>query len=157
MGRQSNTLPHPNIDDAAIGGTPDCPFPAKGDARKKWDELVPLLSAAGSITKLDGDALKRYCLVWARLEKSERALAREGAVKKGKGKPGKSGGRGDYMNVHLFVANKCIDQLESIGKLLGIDRLSRSRMGVEPPKSGRGGVLMRDRNDGPPPPNEATA
>ena len=42
-------------------GRPTRPRGLVGDARKTWDRLVPLMDAAGMLTKTDGETLERYC------------------------------------------------------------------------------------------------
>jgi P27 family predicted phage terminase small subunit len=147
-------LEHPNVnagpDRTAIDGEPPCPASIKGPALKIWKEMIALLSGAGTLTKLDGPILKRYCVIAARLDKAERAITREGAIRRGKGRRGIA-----YQNPQLFVANKCIDQLESLGKLLGIDRASRKKMGIET-KRAKSGLSVRDRSKSALPPQKGT-
>ena len=149
IGRPS-TLPHPNSDaeiPSVVAGVPECPSSLKGPARARWEHLAPLLAEAGVITKLDRDALQRYCVIYARLEKANGKLRRESEIK-----TGKRGGQ-PFMNPWLFVANKCIEQLDTLDKRLGLDRLARNRMGVSEAGAGRR-IRARDRSKGKPPPVE---
>lgn len=128
-----------------IDGIPACPVSLKGDAKAAWEELAPLLASAGTITLLDRHALQRYCVVYARLERANKKIGAS-EVKKG----GQRGG--EFQTPWLFVANKCIEQLERLDDRLGLGRLARKRMGAEPAQGGKQTIPVRDRMKGPPPP-----
>lgn len=149
IGRPSSIPFTGDIAPSAIAGAPDCPASLKGVAKETWGAMTTLLANAGTLTKLDGHALERYCTVYARWKKAEASVARAGAVKKGR--------RGEYQNCQLFVANKCIEQMETLEKRLGIDLLTRKKLGLDMKPAGRKGVAVRDRNVGPPPPKGASA
>ncbi len=42
-------------------GTPDAPEWLDEEARAAWDRIVPLLEGMGVLTRIDGNALARYC------------------------------------------------------------------------------------------------
>ena len=52
-------------------GRPTCPRWLKGEARKKWQQLMPLLEELGILAKLDGGALSRYAVLWQRWREME--------------------------------------------------------------------------------------
>lgn len=153
MKGRPSLLPHPNIDGAgvpsAIDGVPPCPPDVKGPARKVWDELVPMLHAMGLVTLLDGFRVKRYCILRAAWERANKKVGVH-EVRKG----GQRGG--EYQTPWLFVRNKIEDQLGELEKSLGIDAKARRQMGVKPMKAGPKGPPIRDRSEGPPPPEEIT-
>ncbi len=70
-----------------IDNTPD-PSPGKptrpawlsGDAAKAWKRLVPVLDKAGMLSKVDGNALGRYCQLWARWRDAEDFIAKHGTT-----------------------------------------------------------------------------
>src|ERR1051325_2887208 len=58
-------------------------------ARRMWKQLVPLLHQMGVMTRIDRNALIRYCTYWSRWTKAEQFLAKHGDVyplKDGNGK-----------------------------------------------------------------------
>ena len=46
-------------------------------AKRKWAELVPLLERMGVLTEIDAGALARYCVIFARYQQTEVALAKD--------------------------------------------------------------------------------
>src|SRR3990172_4432508 len=45
-------------------GAPDCPLKLTGVAKQTWDQLVPLLTAVGCLTKQDGAQLALACQMY---------------------------------------------------------------------------------------------
>lgn len=150
-------LEHPNInagsEPSPVDGAPSCPSSLIGEAKEKWDELLPLLLLAGTVDKLLADHLESYCVVYARLKEADRKVDEQGAVLYKKNKKGSAGP--GCCNPQLWVANKCMEQLQDFGKLLGIDKASRARMGATPERSGRPVVAVRDRKQSSLPPPES--
>ena len=54
---------------------PACPEWLDLAARRSWKEIVPLLDAAGLLSKIDRNVLARYCQTWARWVAAEVELA----------------------------------------------------------------------------------
>ena len=92
-------------------------------ARKEWNRVAKLLTAAGVVTAVDRGVLAVYCAVWSRLVRAERKVAEEGEVLK-------SPAGGMYQNPHLAVANKAVEQIAKLSPMLGLDPSSRSRIVV---------------------------
>ncbi len=59
-------------------GTPEAPGWLKGQPRILWDEIVPILHAAGIVTPADKTALVVLCLAWGRFLAAEASIARDG-------------------------------------------------------------------------------
>lgn len=43
-----------------------------------WDKLIPILEAMGLLTLADGNALSRYCRLWARWVRAEEFIVKYG-------------------------------------------------------------------------------
>ncbi|HEX5690519.1 MAG TPA: phage terminase small subunit P27 family, partial [Roseiflexaceae bacterium] len=59
-------------------GEPDCPDWLDEEAKAAWTQLSPLLKPMGVLTKVDGNALSRYCQLWARWKKAELFIQKHG-------------------------------------------------------------------------------
>jgi P27 family predicted phage terminase small subunit len=57
---------------------PSPPAVLRGEARREWRRVVPMLEAIGVLAEIDRAALAAYCQSWGRWLKAERELAREG-------------------------------------------------------------------------------
>lgn len=44
-----------------VPGRPQCPQWLRGDARRAWKKLIPMLEAMGVLSRSDGNAIARYC------------------------------------------------------------------------------------------------
>ena len=69
-------------------GRPRCPAWLRKDAKSAWKQLVPLLDNMGVLTKIDGNALARYCEMWARWRAVSEFVVRHGEsfpIKDGQG------------------------------------------------------------------------
>lgn len=147
--KASKLLQHPNAGAAsAVAGIPSCPKGLGVLAKKKWRQITKLMHAAGTITLLDGDMLAQYCEAYERRETALQQLGTEYTI---------DGPKGRYMNPVLHVANKALDQMVRLSKLLGIDKLTARSLGVSTKQAGHQGVDVRDRSQGLPPPEEQTA
>jgi P27 family predicted phage terminase small subunit len=111
-------------------GTPDPPDWLDDDARKAWDELVPMLEGMGVLTRIDGNALARYCRLWVRWRKMETFIQEKGEMYPL---------RNDDGNVKCFVqwpqvaiANKLAQQLTRLEQEFGMTPSARARIQVAP-------------------------
>jgi P27 family predicted phage terminase small subunit len=52
-------------------GKPICPIWIDDEAKAAWKHLVPMLGHMGVLTRIDRNALTRYCQFWARWKKAE--------------------------------------------------------------------------------------
>lgn len=139
-------LPHPNIDaSSAIAGSPDCPRTLGKEAKKKWKQVVALMTDAGTLTRLDVDLLAMYCEAHARRIDALDQLGSNYILE---------GDKGTYQNPLLHVANKALDQMIKLSRHLGLDKLTAQKLGVDGRPAKVAGVQSRDRSKGPPPPNK---
>ena len=80
---RGSTLATQRRQDAEVqgpAGTPDPPDWLDPDARAAWDHLVPMLVSMGVLTRIDGNALARYCRLFARWKKAEAFIDKHGDV-----------------------------------------------------------------------------
>ena len=56
-------------------GSPDPPGWLSESATDVWHELVPMLMQMGVLSKVDGNALARYCEIWIRWRRAAEFLA----------------------------------------------------------------------------------
>jgi P27 family predicted phage terminase small subunit len=131
---------------AACVGVPQCPKDLDEVAKKKWKEVVKLLTLMEIITKADKDLLELYCIAYSRRQAAQAMLTKFGEILKSK-----QGGL--YRSPYLDVVNHASKEMQKLGKSLGLDPLSRKKMGIVNFKPMR--VACRDRNKDsfPPPPN----
>jgi len=95
-------------------------------ARAKWKELAKDLCALGLLTKIDQDALARFCVVYQRWREAEEKIKEEGEVITTQtGYP--------IQSPWLMIANKCVLQLNAIGSEFGLSPSSRTRVEIAPP------------------------
>ncbi len=146
MPKLPKTLPHPNINSPTIAGAPKCPKELSKEAKKKWKEMIALLQDNGTLTRLDGDLLACYCEAHARRQRALMDVAKNGDVL--------GQGTSSFQNPALAIANKAMDQIMRLSKLLGIDKLTLTKLGKG--KAGPRSIPARDRSKGPPPPSKKT-
>ena len=64
---------------AAPGGHPEPPGVLQGEVQAEWDRMIGRLTAAGTLSSIDGPLLWNYCQLWAdccRLQADADALTR---------------------------------------------------------------------------------
>ena len=61
-------------------GEPEMPDWLDPDAKAARDQVVPLLLEMGVLTKVDGNALGRYCQLWSRWKAAELFIQKHGSV-----------------------------------------------------------------------------
>jgi len=117
-------------------------------AKKKWAEVVALLTDAGTISRLDADMLAMYCEAFERRQAALAELGQNYIL---------TGDGGHYQNPILHVANKALDQMVKLSKLLGLDKSTAAKIGGFTKTAEKRGIAARDRTKGPPPPDEQVA
>jgi P27 family predicted phage terminase small subunit len=132
--------------EGTIVGVPQCPKDLDKVAKKKWKELIRLLRAMDLLTKADGDLIELYCLAYSRRQAAQATLRKFGVILNSK-----QGGL--YRSPFLDVVNQASKEMQKLAKSLGLDPMSRKKLGIVTWRFG--GVPSRDRNDGPPPPDWA--
>ena len=131
---------------AAFVGVPACPRDLDAVAKKKWRELVRLLSAMDLLTKADRDLMELYCVAYSRRQSAQAMLTKFGEILKSK-----QGGL--YRSPYLDVVNHASKEMQKLARLLGLDPLTRKKLGVA--NTRKSTVAVRDRSIGPPPPDWA--
>jgi P27 family predicted phage terminase small subunit len=120
-------------------GTPDCPDWLEPDARAAWDQLVPQLAAMGVLTRIDGNALARYCRLWTRWRKAEDFISKHGDMFPIKDEAGKLRCMQQWPQV--AIASKLAQQLTRLEDAFGMSPASRTRIHVQrqgEPEAARG-------------------
>ena len=112
-----------NAREPAADGAPRCPHHLTGPARQKWAAMVRDLRAANIVTRLDGDALALYCVLWARWVAAEKDVRERGEVLT-------SDEGGQYQNPYLAIANRALRELGRLAGEFGLTPSSRSRVKV---------------------------
>ena len=130
-----------NVPDFA--GVPKCPADLDAVAKRKWKEVIKLLTAMDLLSKADKDMIELYCNAYSRYQSAQAMVKKFGEILKSK-----QGGL--YRSPYLDVANHASKEMQKLARSLGLDPLSRKKLGVVTTKTT--GVSSRDRNAGPPPP-----
>ena len=65
-------------------GRPVMPASLKGEARKEWQRVVPVLAQMGILATVDRAALIRYCHAWAEWLDIDAAIANSGRLLRGR-------------------------------------------------------------------------
>ncbi len=84
-------------------GVPKAPFSLKGKAGKAWKFLAPILDEIGVLTVIDGHALARYCVLWARWREAEDFLEKHGTTFAEKNKDGEVIGMKAFPQVKMSL------------------------------------------------------
>lgn len=108
---------------------PRCPHWLDADAKATWKQLVPELEQMGVLTRIDGNALARYCVLWCRWKRAEQFIAKHGEAYPIKDE------KGNLKYLHQFpqvgVANKLAVQLTRLEQEFGMTPSARTRIRVE--------------------------
>lgn len=103
---------------------PSCPRFLCTEGRKMWRYLAPQLERTGQLTRIDLGVFAAYCRVYGRWVRAEQAINVEGVLSV-------TVTGSVITNPNLWVANKCLSQLNTLGSALGLDPASRSRIIVD--------------------------
>lgn len=110
-------------------GRPVCPEWLDPEAKRAWDSLVPQLELMQVLTRIDGNALTRYCQLWSRWIRAEQFLQKYGDTY-----PLKD----DKGNVRCFmpwpqvaIANKLSQSLTRLEQEFGLTPSSRTRIRID--------------------------
>ena len=107
---------------------PRCPTWLDAYAKAAWKHLVPQLDRMGVITRIDGNALARYCTLWSRWRKAEEFIRDHGDSYLAKDSEGKVKGLKCYPQVRM--ANQLAEQLLRLESHFGMTPSARSRIEV---------------------------
>ena len=107
-------------------GTPECPDGLDDDAKAAWDQLVPMLERMRVLTRIDGNALTRYCRLWSRWRAAEQFIKDRGEMYPIKDDAGKVKWFQQWPQV--AIANKLAQQLTRLEQEFGMTPSARSRI-----------------------------
>ncbi len=94
-----------------------------------WDHLLPMLDGMGVLTRVDGNALARYCRLWSRWRKAEEFIDGKGEMYPLKDD---KGGVKCFMQwPQVAIANKLAQQLTRLEQEFGMTPSARSRIQIE--------------------------
>ena len=107
-------------------GAPEPPDWLDEDARAMWDHLLPMLTGMGVLTRIDGNALARYCRLWSRWRKAEAHLDKHGELYPLKDDQG----RVRYVQQwpQVAIAAKLAQQLTRLEQEFGMTPSARTRV-----------------------------
>lgn len=112
-------------------GAPPRPRWLSKEAKAAWKQLVPELDALGVLTKIDGNALARYCAMWVRWKRAADHLEKYGESYPLKDNEGKV--KCFMPFPQAAVVNKLSIMLLRIEQEFGLTPASRSRLQIEVP------------------------
>src|SRR5512143_3246430 len=103
------------------GVMPEPPDHLSDEEKAKWKLIVQELHSLGLLTKIDVDALARYCTIFVRWIKAEKMVREKGEIIK-------TAAGNIIQNPYLSIANRALDQLSKLGAEFGMTPSSRSRV-----------------------------
>jgi len=109
-------------------GKPSCPTWLDKDAKKAWKQLVPMLEFMGVLTRIDANALARYCETWVRWRHAQEFLKQKGEVYPLKDESGKVKCLMPFPQV--AIANSLAQQLLRLEQEFGLTPAARTRIVV---------------------------
>lgn len=107
---------------------PRCPTWLDEEAKLAWKHVVPQLERMGVLTRIDGNALTRYCQLWARWKKAELFVQKHGDVYPLKDESGRTNCLMPFPQV--AIANKLAAQLTRLEQEFGMTPSARTRISV---------------------------
>ncbi len=110
-------------------GKPRGPDWLDKDGKAMWRHLVPLLDAMGVLTRVDGNALARYCRLWSRWRKAEAFIDEKGEMYPLRDEKGQVKYFQQWPQV--AIAHKLALQLSRLEQELGMTPAARSRIRIE--------------------------
>ena len=111
-------------------GKPKCPAWLDADAKAAWQQLIPMLDAMGVLTKIDGNALIRYCRYWSRWRKAEDWIEKHGEMYPIKDEAGRV--RCFQQWPQVAVSHKLCHELTRIEAEFGMTPSARTRIHITP-------------------------
>lgn len=107
-------------------GKPSCPNWIDDEAKDAWKQIVPLLEQMEVLTRIDRNALSRYCQLWARWKKAEQFIQKHGDTYQLKDDSGKTKCLMQFPQVS--IAHKLAAQLTKLEAEFGMTPSARSRI-----------------------------
>ena len=105
------------------------------EAKKEWKRLAPQLLNSGVLTEWDMANFASYCATYSKMVKAEKELKALIKIQGNKGllfpiKNPDGTVRALQTNPFIWIINKCIEQLRSLGSEFGLTPSSRTRIKV---------------------------
>ena len=110
---------------------PRCPSWIDDEAKQAWKQLIPQLETMRVLAKIDGNALARYCQLWARWKKAELFVQQHGDTYPLKDESGRIKCLMPFPQV--AIANKLAAQLTRLEQEFGMTPSARTRINVTVP------------------------
>lgn len=111
-------------------GAPRCPAWLDKDAKAVWRQLVPQLDAIGVLTKIDGNALARYCRLFVRWKQCDAFVRKYGETYVAAYTEGKPTSFQQFPEVGII--NRLGPQLLRLEQEFGLTPAARTRIQVTP-------------------------
>jgi len=108
------------------GGTPRCPAGLDKPARQCWNQLIPMLMGMGVLSRIDRNAIIRYCTDLSRWKKLQQFLAKNGEVYPIRDGNGKIKCFAAFP--HVSIANKLSLLLTKFEQEFGMTPSARTRI-----------------------------
>ena len=109
-------------------GEPPCPEWLAAAALDAWQYLAPKLEAMGVLTRIDGNALSRYCELWGRWQKAADFLREHGDVYPAKDAEGRVTGFEQWPQVNIVA--KLGGELHRLEQQFGLTPASRAGLSI---------------------------
>lgn len=106
-----------------------CPDWLDKRAKAVWKQVVPMLIGMGVLTKIDRNALERYCRTYSRWREAEDFIDKHGSVYPLKDEKGKTKCVQQWPQV--AIANKLSIQLTRMEQEFGMTPSARARIQVD--------------------------
>lgn len=114
-------------------GMPRRPAWVDGIAKTKWDNLTEMLDRMGILTKIDGGALARYCVLWQRWLIAEKFLKTYGHQYEMENKDGETT---YHAYPELKAAAVLFAELRRLEQEFGLTPAARTRITAEATQAG---------------------
>ena len=111
-------------------GAPDQPDWLDEEARRVWETLTPMLESMGVLSRIDGNALARYCRLWSRWRQAEKWIEEKGEMYPIRNEDGSVKCFQQWPQV--AIAHKLSEQLNRLEREFGLTPSSRARLQVSP-------------------------
>lgn len=109
---------------------PSCPSWLDREGKRVWNELLPQLQRMGVLSRIDRNALARYCAIWSRWRRAEKTIEREGATYTIYAEDGVTV-RTICPRPEVAIANKAATELRQLEAVFGMNPSARSSLKVE--------------------------
>lgn len=113
---------------------PKMPSHMSDGAKAVWRAVVPMLEHMQVLTEVDGMALERYCVAFARWRECERVIDEQGAVMEF----AKDGGTYAQQRPEVGISNKLATMLLRLEQEFGLTPAARARLRTETEQNAKG-------------------